>query len=377
MIFYCESRIFSGQERMFLTAACSESSKKNSVLIINKKNTGGINFARENGSFIEIYLIDDIKPKLMSLMVWFKWKSIFSLASYLKDNKNISTTICISQGRIESGNIGVLAAKIAGIKVISYIPMVHGHTEMGASLFSAKIKDFLCGILYKLPDGFITISSEVARELRNKTHKNIAVVENFVHQRTISSTQENPPHLDDKDYFKLILPGRLLNKQKGQIDLIRALNLIIPKLECKVLCYIVGEGPDKENIAQEIDKLKLSENVFLLGNRSDLLYIMLNSDLVVLPSHFEGVPLVLLEAALLQRNIIASDIVGYNNYLSKEKLFTHGDYLSIASAILREISSSKDLQIRYEEDLIYLLSRTEITFKNDFSHALEILTTQK
>ena len=54
MIFYCESRIFSGQERMFLTAACSESSKKNSVLIINKKNTGGINFARENGSFIEI-----------------------------------------------------------------------------------------------------------------------------------------------------------------------------------------------------------------------------------------------------------------------------------------------------------------------------------
>ncbi|HBR2685367.1 TPA: glycosyltransferase, partial [Klebsiella pneumoniae] len=200
---------------------------------------------------------------------------------------------------------------------------------------------------------------------------------NFVHQRTISSTQENPPHLDDKDYFKLILPGRLLNKQKGQIDLIRALNLIIPKLECKVLCYIVGEGPDKENIAQEIDKLKLSENVFLLGNRSDLLYIMLNSDLVVLPSHFEGVPLVLLEAALLQRNIIASDIVGYNNYLSKEKLFTHGDYLSIASAILREISSSKDLQIRYEEDLIYLLSRTEITFKNDFSHALEILTTQK
>lgn len=375
MIFYCESRIFSGQERMFLTAACAESMKRKCVLIINKNNKGGLSFVRENGSFIELHLIEDIKPKLLSVMVWFKWKNILSLAIYLKKNKNISSAICISQGRIESGNIGVLAAKIVGMRVISYIPMVHDHIEMGASKFAGKIKDLLCSILYKLPDGFITISSEVASALCKKTDKDIAVVENFVQKRVIIGTKEELPHLDDEEYFKIVLPGRLLDKQKGQTDLISALSLVLKISNQKMLCYIVGDGPDRDKIAEKIKNLKLGNNVFLLGNRDDLLYIMSKSDLVVLPSRFEGVPLVLLEAALMHKNIIASDIVGYNNYLSKEKLFPAKDYHAIAETILKQLAEHESPQMIYKTSLIELLTRTEGHFIKDFSRELTKLAT--
>lgn len=375
MIFYCESRIFSGQERMFLTAACAESMKRKCVLIINKNNKGGLSFVRENGSFIELHLIEDVKPKLLSVMVWFKWKNILSLASYLKKNKKISSAICISQGRIESGNIGVLAAKIVGMRVISYIPMVHDHIEMGASKFAGKIKDLLCSILYKLPDGFITISSEVASALCKKTDKDIAVVENFVQKRVIIGTKEELPHLDDEKYFKIVLPGRLLDKQKGQTDLISALSLVLKISNQKILCYIVGDGPDRDKIAEKIKNLKLGDNVFLLGNRDDLLYIMSKSDLVVLPSRFEGVPLVLLEAALMHKNIIASDIVGYNNYLSKEKLFPAKDYHAIAETILKQLTEHESPQMIYKTSLIELLTRTEGHFIKDFSRELTKLAT--
>lgn len=372
MIFYCESRIFSGQERMFLTAACSISKKTKCILIINELNKDGISFSKDNGAFVKLKMISNFNPKFSSLFVWFRWGHIYSFTRFLLKHRDKENAICISQGRIESGNVGMLAAKIARFKTISYIPMVHNHEEMGSKGYDAKLKNFLCSVLYRLPDAFITISDAVASELRKKCSAGVYVVENFVQQKKISGMMPEPPHFNDLEYYKLILPGRLLDKQKGQIDLIKAIDFVTNKIDKKIVCYIVGDGPDKNNILNEIKKRKLDECIYLLGNRSDLLYIMNSCNLVVLPSRFEGVPLVMLEAALLNKNIVASDIIGFNDYLYKDDLFQAYDPISIANIILEKIVAEGNV-VRYKKRLTSLLSRSEDSFTKDFCFTLKMI----
>ncbi len=375
MIFYCEARIFSGQERMFLTAACALSHEKKCILIINKVNNDAISFSKENGNFDEIKEVENFDQKFSSLLIWFRWSRILYLYNYLKNKKNLQSSFCVSQGRIESGNIGVIAAKIAGMKVISYIPMVHDHKEMGDDGIGSILKDFLCIPLYKLPNSFITISAEVAEDLAKKCNVEIKIVENFVTHRTIEKLLSPPPHIYDDNFYKLIIPGRLLNKQKGQIDLIKAIKELDEENLSKVICYIVGDGPDKDTIYEAIEEHKLNKNIFVLGNRSDLPGIMSECDLVVLPSRFEGVPLVLLEAATLNKDIIASDIVGFNNYLSESDVFKPKSPSDISRKIISKMQGDTP-KTQYKNSLKVLISRDHEMFKVDFCGALKSLSSK-
>ncbi|HHT5712943.1 TPA: glycosyltransferase [Raoultella ornithinolytica] len=373
MIFYCESRIFSGQERMYLIAACAMSYSEKSIIIINEANINAIDYCKSNGNFSEIITVKDFDPKFSSLFIWFRWKRIYSFLRLLIDKQSEYKTLCVSQGRIESGNIGVIAAKLLRQKVISYIPMVHSHSQMEQKSTSTIIKDLLCAPLYKLPDSFITISDAVARDLTKKSTANVLVVENFIDKKNFKQIDNIPPSFNAKDIFKILLPGRLLNKQKGQLDFIEAIKYLINDNLQGIVCYIVGDGPDKSIISERINQYKLNGIIHLLGNRNDLVSIMDGCDLVVLPSKFEGVPLVLLEAAMLRKQIIASDIVGFNDYLYDGCLFEPSNPVSLANKI-KEFLNSDVNDTKYKATLNNVLTRDENRFKNDFIAALKKLS---
>ncbi len=366
MIFYCETKLFSGQERMFLTGACFISKKEKSILIINKENKAGIDFAKTEGDFKNIKYVDDFNDKFSSLVIWFRWVKILKLYRYLLKHNDV---LCVSQGRIESGNIGIIAAKLARRRVISYIPMVHTHIEMSGKKTINVIKDLLCKPLYKFPDCFITISNAVKKELSNHTSGNIKVVENFVQQKEPVQIADVPPALYDEYIYKIVIPGRLINKQKGQLDFIQSFEKIQRKVNKKLICYIIGDGPDYELFSNEIVTRKLEGSVILLGNRNDLLGIMKKSNLIVLPSRFEGVPLVLLEAASFNLKIIASDIVGFNDYLNPENLFKPYNIDSITEKTVEFINSVEN-GVGYKQALFNLLDRNVTHFVNDFYNAV-------
>ena len=373
MIFYCETRLFSGQERMFMTAACHISKKEQCFLVINENNNDGIAFAKAEGCFHEIKTISDFKENFSSITVWFRWLKIFELYRFFLEKQD---TVCVSQGRIESGNIGLIAAKLARLKTISYIPMVHSHREMGGESIVNKIKDSLCKPLYHLPDSFITISHSVKNELTKKCNVPISVVENFVQQKKKSIMKLEPPFFTDPSIYKILIPGRLLNKQKGQLDFINVFKEIKNKVNKKAVCYIVGDGPDYSMFDNEIGKEKLKGSIFLLGNRDDLLNIMAGSDLVVLPSRFEGVPLVLLEAASLNANVLASDIIGFNDYLPQCNLFVAKNLESLKTKTIEKINNP-DSTGQYRKELIELIQRRECDFTNDYYIAISLLRSNR
>ena len=63
-----------------------------------------------------------------------------------------------------------------------------------------------------------------------------------------------------------------------------------------VVLVIVGRGLEEENIKERARQLKMEEHILFLGVRNDVPELLNAFDMFVLPSHYEGLPVVLIEA---------------------------------------------------------------------------------
>ena len=77
-------------------------------------------------------------------------------------------------------------------------------------------------------------------------------------------------------------------------------------------CLIIGTGPQENNLKKLSQKLNLEKNVSFLGQQDfqKTIAILKNSDIFVNPSHTEGLPTSVIEAALCKVAIIATHVGG-------------------------------------------------------------------
>ncbi|MCF0149763.1 MAG: glycosyltransferase family 4 protein [Clostridium sp.] len=120
--------------------------------------------------------------------------------------------------------------------------------------------------------------------------------------------------VSEKDF--IILNVGNLRKQKGQIYLVKALNIVLKKYKNVKLIIVGRKGDAEEDIINEINKLNLNNNVILLGFRNDIPDLLKNSDLFVFPSLTEGLGIAVLEAMAARIPVIASDIDAINEYVT-------------------------------------------------------------
>lgn len=148
--------------------------------------------------------------------------------------------------------------------------------------------------------------------------------------------------IDNKYNIILGFVGRL-SPEKGLIYLVKAMEAIVKEFP-NVLLLIVGEGVLLEELKRESIALGIERNIRFLGPRSDINEILGILDIFVLPSLREGLPLVLLEAAVASLPIIATD-VGGNNQVVKHGinglLVKHGDAAPICDALRQLILNDK------------------------------------
>ncbi len=104
----------------------------------------------------------------------------------------------------------------------------------------------------------------------------------------------------------LLNVSRLLDR-KGQLDLLQAFSKLIV-VNPNVLLLIAGEGTYRNVLEEYIKTFKLAEKVLLLGNRSDVPFLLSLADIFVFPSHYEGLPGALIEAMFAGKRIVCSDI---------------------------------------------------------------------
>lgn len=112
-----------------------------------------------------------------------------------------------------------------------------------------------------------------------------------------------------KDKFILTVVARLV-EQKNHKCLFESI-LILPEfIQKNIHCVIVGAGPYEEKLKRQVQILKLQERISFLGERLDIPTILKATDLFVLPSYSECLPIVILEAMASSCAIVSTAVGG-------------------------------------------------------------------
>ncbi|SJN16656.1 Teichoic acid biosynthesis protein [Marinilactibacillus psychrotolerans 42ea] len=109
-----------------------------------------------------------------------------------------------------------------------------------------------------------------------------------------------------------------LSPEKAQGNLILAFNEVQKRYPNSML-YILGDGPLKVELQNLVEELNLNNKVILTGQQEEPFRILDKCDCFVLSSHYEGQPMVLLEALTLSLDIIATDIIANRTVLEEGK----------------------------------------------------------
>ena len=120
------------------------------------------------------------------------------------------------------------------------------------------------------------------------------------------------------DAFVFLAVGRL-ERAKGFDVLLQALSLVCTQNDNTVV-LIVGDGSQRTKLDAQASSLGLDGGIVrFLGVRNDVPDLMAAADALVLPSRWEGLPMVLLEAASAGLPIVATDVGGNAEVVVDEK----------------------------------------------------------
>lgn len=164
-------------------------------------------------------------------------------------------------------------------------------------------------------------------------------------------TKEQKKMLNE-DYCIAI--ARLDNVQKDFLTLVRAYKFVKESgIQDKL--YIIGDGPSKEEIINEIKKLSLEENIKLIGLSKNPYIWLKNSKLFVHSSKYEGLPTVLIEALICNKMIISSNCpTGPKEILKNEncgKLFEVGNIKELGDYLIEFLTNKNNREL-YEKNVI-------------------------
>ena len=170
---------------------------------------------------------------------------------------------------------------------------------------------------------FITASKHAKEKLvynRNFDADKIIQVPNTILEEPVTISREDlltKLQINQTD-FVLCNIG-FLSKRKGQIYLLKALNLIRiqnPIVFEKISLLLIGNGEEETNLKQYADSYNLNKQVHFLGYQSQSANYINCCDLFVFPSIAgEDMPLVILTAMNLGKTILATDFAGIREEL--------------------------------------------------------------
>ena len=193
-------------------------------------------------------------------------------------------------------------------------------------------------------------------------------------ERIIELSKEKVEKNYFNNNFNIINIGRL-TKQKDHITLLKAMKIVLKKVQCNLI--IIGEGSERDNIYKFIQDNDLENNVNLIGYKSNPWKYLSRSDLFVLSSIWEGFGNVIVESMMLGVPVISSDCnSGPSEILDEGKygdLFEIRDYHKLSELILKEFNSSeskKKLNLGLQRSNNFSISEISKKYSDSFEKLL-------
>ena len=339
VLFYSDAVDFGGHEAMTLEAVrCLCQREDLSVSAIFYEGNVRLLAALTDiaGSTRNLSLVP-LKFKAKGLQAFRSLISVRKIRNLKNLMKRINPhVVVVSQGRIEGGSMGLLAAKRAGLRTVSYIPMAH-HVSVSGTPVAVRLREMVNAYLYGLPDKFITISESARGMLLDRgVTRNVVVVPNAIEVRPAAESDREDfrgKHGIQTGECVVGVVGRIDFRQKCQDFALQAFSRFRHHIEGYRLVFI-GEGPDEQKLRAMIANDHLSQTVQVLPWHRNPEKIYAGLDMLLIPSRFEGVPLVMLEAMSYGVPIVASNSDGMAELLPQKWLFPFGDHRALVDRLV-------------------------------------------
>lgn len=208
------------------------------------------------------------------------------------------------------------------------IRIVHSHGTKQVGYVNKSIKNIigtkildLSKMLLKFPATEYAACSNLAGEylFGKNSQKRVNFIKNAIDAETFKFSKENREYNRtkfnvDEDTLLLGQIGRF-DINKNQIFTLEILEKLLNE-GIKVKLIFIGEGETLEDILFEINKRNLSSKIILIDKTDQVYKVMSAIDVLLLPSHHEGLPLVTIEAQANGLPTIVSDNVSDEVILS-------------------------------------------------------------
>lgn len=273
------------------------------------------------------------------------------------------------QGNIEHSSSVLWLSGQLSCPLLSYIPLPHTHAEMGAKM--GWVRDLFCKSLYRKPDGYVIISPTLAKMLEKRgASGKIEIVENGIPLEHLAKTPTR-----EEARIELDLPrnaviwghvGRIEFKQKGQDFSLQCFDRFQKDHpEKSSMLLFAGSGPDENELKQMISG---RSDVRLLPWRNDLRAVYAAMDGLLLPSRYEGVPLVMLEALAVGCPVAGTDRDGMCDWLPPDWRFHYRNQASALTAMAHLCDNPE--KIRALRDRVWS-NHSLISFQNSFLRTIK------
>lgn len=153
---------------------------------------------------------------------------------------------------------------------------------------------------------------------------------------------------------RIIVVGRL-SREKGQRLALEALQVANSRSDKHIHLDVVGDGPDRAELERTAQRLGIGERVTFHGFVSNPYPMIQKSHLLCIPSEYEGLPNVALEAMVLGTAVVATDCSGSLRTLIGDNergvLVPQGSAEALAQVFVADILESSEFERRRTQAL--------------------------
>lgn len=273
-------------------------------------------------------------------------RSLYNLIIFYYNKKNRPNLIIsfVTQLNLKA----IIAAKIYGIKII-----VSEHNSYLRAQHPLYLTNFTRNYLYPLVE-YLTVLTAFDIEYYRKRGVNVLVMPNPCTFKVLNKSD----HKRDK---VILAVGHLDRYHHKGFDNLVTLIAPILKENPDWILKIIGDGDKGMKYLKNLVILQgLEKKVIFTGFRSDVNFIMQNSEIFILPSRFEGLPMVLLEALSQGMSCIAYDCkTGPSDIIQNEinGLIIEDQNMEAMSKGLVKLIKNENLRKRVRQNAIKSIDR--------------------
>ncbi|ALO36465.1 hypothetical protein CMT41_18240 [Colwellia sp. MT41] len=239
-------------------------------------------------------------------------------------------------------------SRLAGVK--AHIHAEHGRDNSDPQGLNKK-HNLLRQLISPFVDYFVPVSTDLHQWLdvtvgvsnkKNVLIRNGINIDEFHHLRN---------HQEDNEHQVRFIHVARLDPVKNQVGLLKAFAILVQRKKLTVndiYLTVVGDGNEMQALIVLAEGLGISSLIEFTGARSNIAELLSNSDVFVLSSIAEGIPMTVLEAMASSLPVISTNVGGLAELVTDDEtgyLVEKQNAEALSSAMEKYINNSKLIKL--------------------------------